>query len=384
MKAIGYIFMIFCFCAALPVLAQEIQLSLQITGVEPAQPITESEVRVRVRLTNAGQQEIPAGSRFTLSGQFLNSNGTAEGGSISSSFNAALGVGQSYDTDFRHTFQNPGDYTLRISRLEITDNIGRSLLPRALENLLTHNFHVNAAPVDLAVGSITIRPSSPTVGNDVTIEVPVNNQSVPSAGFTIPRIPFKVRIELLRNNQKISNWPDQEIRSFIRGISNSVRVTQPRIEAGDYTVNVIIDPDNVLDDIERVNNTGQMQFRVAEQLADLVVKNISIENNTVKYGIGAWVTFTVKNEGQGPIAGSIFLQKEVVKDGVAQPKSGYFEIKGGLAPGEEKSHRFKVGHDRVWPVGNYTLRVIADYRSQINESSENNNTSADIQFRVVQ
>ena len=134
------------------------------------------------------------------------------------------------------------------------------------------------------------------------------------------------------------------------------------------------------------NASKNIRMAVAQPAAlpDVIVKSINIESERVRYGRGAWVTFTVKNEGQAPVAGSIFLQKEVTKDGVVLPKSGYFEIKGGLAPGEEKSHRFKVGHDNSWPAGNYTVRVIADYRNQIPESSEGNNASAAIQFNVVQ
>ena len=42
-----------------------------------------------------------------------------------------------------------------------------------------------------------------------------------------------------------------------------------------------------------------------------------------------------------------------------------------------------MGHDAVWPVGDYSIQLEADYQDQIQETSENNNLSRVIAFNVV-
>ncbi|MHA2276445.1 MAG: right-handed parallel beta-helix repeat-containing protein, partial [Candidatus Kariarchaeaceae archaeon] len=50
---------------------------------------------------------------------------------------------------------------------------------------------------------------------------------------------------------------------------------------------------------------------------------------------------------------------------------------------DEAIHTFAVGHDSVWPVGEYTIRVRVDPWNSVSETDESNNISPELRFTVV-
>ncbi|MEI8348905.1 MAG: CARDB domain-containing protein [Candidatus Omnitrophota bacterium] len=351
--------------------------TMEATNITPPNPTVASQFTIRGRITNTGETDIPEGSQFGYGYDYTNTSGRGLSGRSGASTTHALRRGESFEVEFRGTIMEPGDCILRVQELTIKDR-NQSNVINPVPNPLRYGFRVEPAPVDLSIDQVNVNPAHPQSGDRVEINGFIKNDSAIGVSNVVGRM------ELLKDNQRVSNWPDTQPSNIAARGSLRVMNSYPNIEAGNYTVRLTADPANSLNDTNRNNNVKEISFNIqAVQPSDLVVKTINIEANTVKYGVGSWVTFTVKNEGQGPVVGSIFLQKEVTKDGAMLAKSGYFEIQGGLAPGEEKAHRFKVGHDSTWSVGNYTLRVVADYRNQVREASENNNLSEAIQFSVV-
>lgn len=249
-------------------------------------------------------------------------------------------------------------------------------------NVFTQELEVSAPPQeepwegDLSVVDITVDPLPASTSRGSSVQANIRNTG---RNISTQTVVF------------LSDSPDPPGFGLIRGNNRTMRSganeyrlinIYPR-EPGTKYVHVLVDAGAELDESDENNNVSTLPIEVAGSPPDIVIKNISIESNRITYGRGAWVSFTVKNTGVLPVEGPILSQKIVVKDGVALPRSGYIRIDGGLAPGGEKTKRFKVGHDAVWPVGDYSIQLEADYQDQIQETSENNNLSRVIAFNVV-
>jgi hypothetical protein len=116
-------------------------------------------------------------------------------------------------------------------------------------------------------------------------------------------------------------------------------------------------------------------------MPDLIVEIISIDNEEIVWREEpwTWIHYRVRNAGQAAVEGQVYLR--ILTNG--SPASGYMGVEGPIAPGASVESRFAVGHDDVWPPGDYAVQMEVDYQSLIDEANEDNNFSSTIDFRVV-
>lgn len=116
-------------------------------------------------------------------------------------------------------------------------------------------------------------------------------------------------------------------------------------------------------------------------LPDVVVNIDKIDHTSIVYAAQpwTWITYTVINKGNASTNAPIFLHP--VSNG-SSTNMGYMKI-DPLASGASITKTFAVGHDSLWPVGKYTVKLEADYDNTIAESNENNNVSNEQSFAVI-
>ncbi len=116
-------------------------------------------------------------------------------------------------------------------------------------------------------------------------------------------------------------------------------------------------------------------------LPDVVVNIDKIDRTSIVYAAqpATWITYTVTNKGNASTNAPIFLHP--VSNG-SSTNMGYMKI-DSLAPGSSVTQKFAVGHDSLWPVGKYVVKLEADYDNAIAESNENNNSSNEQTFTVT-
>ncbi|MFW9994143.1 MAG: CARDB domain-containing protein [Candidatus Odinarchaeota archaeon] len=160
---------------------------------------------------------------------------------------------------------------------------------------------------------------------------------------------------------------------------------------GTYALKVMVDDLDSIAELNETNNVSPViRFTVLGNGPDLVITDITIDSATITYEATpwTWVHFTVKNQGDLPVESSYIhaIIVEATKDGSPYTTSGYINITGytvPLGPGETATHSFAVGHDAVWPPGEYTLKVMVDDLDAIAELDESNNVSPVISFTVA-
>jgi hypothetical protein len=117
-------------------------------------------------------------------------------------------------------------------------------------------------------------------------------------------------------------------------------------------------------------------------LPDLMVEIVSIDKSQITYGElpWTWITYRVSNVGMASTPdGPIYL----IDWTNGSPTTGYMVVDGPIAPNSAVENKFAVGHDNLWPPSAYTVQMEVDNRELINESNEDNNFSASIEFAVV-
>ena len=115
---------------------------------------------------------------------------------------------------------------------------------------------------------------------------------------------------------------------------------------------------------------------------DLVVEIVSIDNTIDPQGEEpwTWITYRVGNIGNADTPGGQIFLRDWTN---GSPTSGYMVVEGSLLPDGSVEQRFAAGHDDAWPVGDYSLQMVVDYRSLIEEEDETNNFSNFIEFEVT-
>lgn len=122
--------------------------------------------------------------------------------------------------------------------------------------------------------------------------------------------------------------------------------------------------------------------RPIPSLPDLVVHITSIDRTTIVYGAQpwSWIHYQVTNIGTKVVPAGVVRLRALVNGAMS---SGYMAIDEEIPVGATVASRFAVGHDSVWPVGEYKVQMVVDEPNRIRESNEYNNRSNVIQFRVV-
>ncbi|MEJ2559205.1 MAG: CARDB domain-containing protein [Anaerolineae bacterium] len=116
-------------------------------------------------------------------------------------------------------------------------------------------------------------------------------------------------------------------------------------------------------------------------MPDLIVEIVSIDKDEIVWREEpwTWIHYRVSNIGEATAEGAVYLRDWTN----GSPTSGYMLVEGPIAPGGSVESRFAVGHDNLWPPGDYAVRMEVDYRSLIDEANEDNNFSGTIDFKVI-
>lgn len=128
-------------------------------------------------------------------------------------------------------------------------------------------------------------------------------------------------------------------------------------------------------------NEGTDPCNPNPQMPDLIVEIISIDKDTIVWREEpwTWIHYRVSNIGETIADGAVYLRGRTN----GAPTSGYMQVEGPIAPGGSVENRFAVGHDDLWPPGDYAVQIEVDYRLLIDEANEDNNFSSTIGFNVV-
>lgn len=249
-------------------------------------------------------------------------------------------------------------------------------------------------------------PASAVAGSDVEVPAKVRNNGGGPASGTVSASSngYMVDIVLSSDTNVPDGWatysPTYKEDVLLKGgrISNTDDLapgdeklyqysygTPADTPAGDYYICARIDPGKKVAESDEGNNVSCTPIRINSTSADkpdLVVKIVSIDNTTIVWGQEpwTWITYRVSNVGSASTPGGQIFLRDWTN---GSPTSGYMVVEGPIPPGGSTEGKFAVGHDNVWPVGEYTVQMEVDYRSLIDEADEDNNLSNSIEFTVV-
>ncbi|MBI1743272.1 S8 family serine peptidase [Candidatus Acetothermia bacterium] len=203
---------------------------------------------------------------------------------------------------------------------------------------------------DLSFANVTFTPSSPRIGDLVTINFQVRNTGAGNAGA------FSVEI-------RDSGGSDRRfVNSLNAGGSVSLSFQrQVRQNPEDFTL--IADVDNQLDDANRSNNT--FTLRVTPQAAskpDLIPINPDFSPRNPNVGDTVNVTVTVQNVGTGD-AGSFLVE---IRDSAGTDRRTITSLTASRTTSVSFSRRINVNPE--------IFTITVDSTNQVDESNESNNT----------
>ncbi len=247
-----------------------------------------------LRATNTGRSTIAGGAEVSLSTRVSDTQGTLYGGLNNSRHTVQndLGPGQSFE--FIESINPgrpfvPGDYIFIVESL--------TLLGQTATNVLSYRYRVDVQPVpsraNLVVEGLEIRPASPQSGNTVSIIGTVANRGTRNANGVL------VRMQLVRDNRTISNWQDLRVDSMVAGSSHSVTRITENLEAGIYMVMLTVDPNDVITEIRKSDNSRTRSFRVGSGVSADSVPSLQL---TVTNSV------TERWGGDGPYSSTYYLR----------------------------------------------------------------------------
>ena len=206
---------------------------------------------------------------------------------------------------------------------------------------------------DLIIETLSGPPNAPNIGTMTTFSATVRNQGDAESA------PCKLDF----------NLGETALDSlYVAGIAAGESITcilTWKAEAGDHVLTVTVDPENVVAERDETNNTLTLAFSVLA--ADLVVRGITWEPETVS--AGDTVTFTVSISNQGSQS-SRYGEFEFFIDDCSR---GRFEVPV-LAPSAT------VERTISWTAqpGNVTVRAELDIWNATREGNEANNSYSTI------
>jgi hypothetical protein len=218
---------------------------------------------------------------------------------------------------------------------------------------------------DLIVDDIDV-PSVIYVGEEVVVTATVKN--IGGEGIT-----DSFRVRLYADNDTIDTVAVGELDA---GDSVEVDLEWTPDAAGDYTLEVVVDLDDDIDESSESNNDDTLDVEVEEppQEADLVVDGIDVPS-AIYVGEEVVVTATLKNIGGEDITDSFRVRLYADNDTI------------DTVTVDELDTGDSVEVDLEWTpdeVGDYTLEVVVDLDNDIDEARENNNDDTlDVEVMVI-
>ena len=216
---------------------------------------------------------------------------------------------------------------------------------------------------DLTVSSIKSAPESPSVNEDATIKVTIENIGLGGANAFILSLTI--------------NGPSGEIDSFNKrveemaaGVSRTEEFHwQAKLGSNEFTA--VVDSRGVVVETDEANN---VLVRIVETaLADLIVTDVDLLSVNPSVGELVGIGFEIRNSGRGK-SGRFIVS--IYTGGSDRPFSS--ERTGSLDRNEARHMDFR------WEAveGCHTFRVVVDDLNNVPEEDESNNQSPDIEICV--
>jgi subtilase family serine protease len=201
---------------------------------------------------------------------------------------------------------------------------------------------------DLVVDSITWLPETPLEGDNVTFFFTVKNQGEGAADYSLgtPYI----------DNDRISSISFSAIGP---GAVNTANLTWC-VQAGSYTVKLVIDPSNKVLESNESNNEKTVSFTPI--VPDLFVKSVTW--SPLSPSVGETVTFSVTIGNQGLALGYNSRFNIYIGD-----SHSTFKTAQTVSPDSSKTETLEW----VARPGQYNVKVVIDPYNNIVESDESNN-----------
>jgi|TARA_B100001971_G_scaffold137046_1_gene126530 subtilase family serine protease len=151
---------------------------------------------------------------------------------------------------------------------------------------------------------------------------------------------------------------------------------------GDYTLEVMVDPGNEIDEWDETNNLrNDLSINVREKLPDLIVSDVVItpvdEDGSAAVGVASTITAVVSNIGLRDMSPGEGADFEVTFSTAAPSQSVIGTTAVGIALAIGESANVSIGYIFT-DLGTYKVVAEADAADDINEMDESNNEAYDI------
>ena len=231
-------------------------------------------------------------------------------------------------------------------------------------NELTVNYDATVA-ADLVVSSITSSPRKPSIDEDTTIKVTVNNKGQGRSGSSILSLTIA--------------GPDGEVDQSNRRVeeiaagASSILEFQWEAKAGSHTFTAAVDSRGVVAETDESNNV--LTEEIVTALADLNVSEVQASKENPSAGDRIEIRVRVKNVGRGD-SGRFTVSLYV--DGADQPHGS--ERIGSL----DRDASVDVDWDFRWQAveGCHRFIVVVDGAEEVPEEDEGNNRSRELEICV--
>ena len=215
---------------------------------------------------------------------------------------------------------------------------------------------------DLIVQDISINPTSPTEGDPVTITATLRNQGEANASGSI-------RLIYYVDGNNIGD--DYLSYGLSEGSSDNESISYTSNNAGNHTVRVVVDTQNIVSESNENNNDrSETYYWNLAPKPDLIVEDIWTEPATITEGQSYKIFARIRNQGDAVADAGLLANQEALfyVDGV---KYGEGDDYDNLAP---NATIVVQSINLTGPsAGGHTIRVVADGNSEVSESNEGNN-----------
>jgi uncharacterized repeat protein (TIGR01451 family) len=241
------------------------------------------------------------------------------------------------------------------------------------DNVATAALEVAAPPAPNLVvtsDSLAFDPSSPTVGDEVTVQVTVKNDGQVDASN------IKVRFLDVTNGGSTPIGTEQTIDNILIGGSATAEVLYDTTgKEGEREIKVVVDPDSLIAETDETDNEATATLEVSPPSEEppagpnlaLKSSNISFDPSSPAAGEPVTITVTVPNDG-GEDANDVVVH---VLDSTDEAELIQEVVTDTIEAGG--SVEFVVTYDTTDKEGERSITVIADPNDDISETNEEDN-----------
>ncbi|RMF40340.1 MAG: hypothetical protein D6753_11895, partial [Planctomycetota bacterium] len=262
---------------------------------------------------------------------------------------SSLASGASATVSISHAFATPGARTIRavVDPNDVVVELNEN------NNATTRTLTVLDTVPELAPVDILFSDPAPATSQAVMITALVRNNGGAEA--------TNVGVQFFDNGSPLGAAVIPVLPG--EGATTSVAIQSTIEVAGMHAISVVVDPDDLITELNESNNTRIETLDVHDPVADLAPSSISLSNSSPLAGESIDVNVTVRNDGEAS-AGAFEVQ--FLADGTPFASLPV----AGLAPGTTTA----VSASTVFSLaGEHTVSVVVDHTSAVIELSESNN-----------